>query len=182
MTVSRSKTKAEELLLQRGAASIAHPGGTLFAHLCRVAAILNSWGAGQDLEAAGLCHACYGTDGFSTSILGLDERPVLVDCIGEEGEAIVYLYASCDRSAVYPRLGGPNRSLFTDRFTGVSSPMDEQSMRSFMELTAANELDLVLAHPEAVTTWGADFHRLLLGARESLSQQALDAWEAAIAE
>jgi hypothetical protein len=176
------KTKAERLLLDRAAATIAHPGGTLFEHLRRVAQTLESWDASEALQAAGLCHACYGTDGFPISLLDLDERPLLAEAIGSEGEAIVYLYASCDRSAVYPRLGSPGQLQFTNRFTGRSSQLEEQSSRNFLELTAANELDLVLAHPESGLAWGPDFHRLLLRGRRWMSPQALDAWETAIAD
>ena len=53
-----------EALASRGAAGIAHPGGTLLAHLERVHALLTEWGARPAVRLAGLCHAYYGTDRF----------------------------------------------------------------------------------------------------------------------
>jgi hypothetical protein len=174
------RNKAKALLLDRGAADIAHPGGTLFEHLCRVAELLTTWGSSDDLQAAGLCHACYGTDGFATALLALEERPLLTESIGAEAEAMVYLYASCDRSAVYPRFGVSGQLVVTNRFTDESSAAGDRSARNFLELTAANELDLILVNPESAATWGPDFHRLLLRAHEWLTPQALNAWEASV--
>ena len=57
-------TMALQMLEAADAAHIQHPGGTLMAHLKRVKALLDSWGARPALAAAGLCHAFYGTDGF----------------------------------------------------------------------------------------------------------------------
>jgi hypothetical protein len=95
---------AEWLLRERGASEIEHPGGTLLEHTRRVGELLRTWGADEDLQAGGFCHACYGTDGFAIAMLALTERRVLTETIGPKAEAIVYLYASCDRQAVYPRL------------------------------------------------------------------------------
>lgn len=174
------KPRAERLLLDRGASEIAHPGGTLFEHVRRVGEMLLSWGSSENVQAAGLCHACYGTDGFATAPLRLHERPLLTEAIGADAEAIVYLYACCDRSAVYPRLGVSNPLFVTDRFTSTTSALGEQCTRDLLELTAANELDLVLIHPHTAPTWGVQFHRLLLRGRDWLSPEALAAWEAAV--
>ncbi|HLK77371.1 MAG TPA: hypothetical protein VKU77_27440, partial [Streptosporangiaceae bacterium] len=130
-------------LRERGAERLPHPGGTLHAHLTRVAALLAEWGADEELQAAGLCHAAYGTDGYAPALLGVDERPVLRDLIGVRAESLVYLYASCRRSAVYPGLGRERPVPFLNRFTGATRTPPEREIRAFAELTAANELDVV---------------------------------------
>jgi hypothetical protein len=56
----------------------------------------NEWTL-QDLQAVGLCHACYGTDSFSAALLPLEQRDDLTEALGVEAGAIVYRYASCDR-------------------------------------------------------------------------------------
>jgi hypothetical protein len=173
-------TGAEQLLLERGAGTLDHPGGTLFEHVRRVAEILRCWAASDDLQAAGLCHACYGTDGFAPSLLGLDERPRLAEMIGPGAEGIVYRYASCDRSAVYPRLRDTGPLLFTDRFTGLSAEIDDGDADAFVELTAANELDLVRVNPGWASTWAPGFLELLQGARPRVSDVAVGAWTEAM--
>ncbi|GAA2066835.1 hypothetical protein GCM10009801_13670 [Streptomyces albiaxialis] len=138
--------QALAFLRRSGAESIAHPGGTLLAHLQRVREQLSVWGARPALQLAGLCHAFYGTDGFSTALLALDRRTDLAAVIGTEAEAIVYLYASCDRKATYPVLT-QRGSAFHDRFTGLRQMPQPRHRRDFAELTVANELDLARADP-----------------------------------
>ncbi len=135
-------TAEPALLVERGADAIDHPGGTLGAHLRRVAARLAGHGVDETTRRAGLWHAAYGTDGFPTALVGLDERDLVADAIGAEAEEQVYLYASCDRTATYPGLGDPVVT-FTDRFSGAAGGMPRQRLRTFAAVTVANELDIV---------------------------------------
>lgn len=144
-----SRREIEEFLIDRGAAEIPHPGGNLFDHLIRVEEILSEWDASTALRTAGLCHATYGTDGFRTSLLGAGERAALRALIGSDAERLVYIYGCCDRNVVYPQLGAHRDIEFRDRFTGTSIPLSEVELRSFLDLTVANELD-VMAHNEDV--------------------------------
>lgn len=135
-------TGEPDLLVRRGADDIDHPGGTLGAHLRRVAERLARHGVDEVTRRAGLWHAAYGTDGFPRALVGLDERHLVTATIGEEAEAQVYLYASCDRSATYPGLGDPIVT-FTDRFSGAAGGLPRERLRTFAAVTVANELDIV---------------------------------------
>jgi hypothetical protein len=179
-----------DMLVERGAGAIAHPGGTLLEHLIRVQALLEEWGASEDVQMAGLCHACYGTDGFPASLLRLDERLVLAAGIGRRAEGWVYLYASCDRGAVYPALRAPAPPRapataappapaplkFRDRFTGQTSLVAELDAAVLAELTAANELDLVMVNPAWAATVGAGLFELMRDIGPRLSPPARDGW------
>jgi hypothetical protein len=136
------------LLRERGADTLDHPGGTLLAHLVRTGERLKRSGAAPVLVTAGRWHAAYGTDGFATALFDLDERALVAREIGEEAEAIVYRYGSCDRRFVYPQIGGQEPVQFRDRFTGTLSTVNDPALRLFAELTVANEVD-VLAHSES---------------------------------
>jgi len=166
------KPPALDLLVRRGAGRIEHPGGTLLEHLRRVSSLLEEWGAGDEVQAAGLCHACYGTDGFPVSLLDLDERPLLVSCIGSQAEAWVHLYASCDRAVAYRDFGEPGSLRFRDRFSDMTRELPEHDAAVLVELTAANELDIVMVNP----AWGAqvapELLDLLRSARRRLSEAA----------
>src|SRR5690242_18814126 len=135
--------KVSEFLLERGAGRLPHPGGTLFEHLGRVAALLATWGADETLQTAGLCHACYGTDGYDAALVRPLDRTCVVELIGTKAESLVYLYCSCDRRATYPQLGRSGPVPFRDRFTSEHVYPPEESVRAFVELTAANELDVM---------------------------------------
>ncbi|WP_030712386.1 DUF6817 domain-containing protein [Streptomyces sp. NRRL F-2580] len=163
--------RAVAWLRELGAQDLAHPGGTLLTHLERVRGLLASWGARPALQRAGLCHAFYGTDGFPTALLPLARRAELAEVIGEEAEAIVYLYAACDRAASYPTLAD-GEAAFRDRFTGrVHSPA-VQLRRDFAELSAANELDLARIDPAFREAWGAALLQLFGRFRGLLSEPA----------
>ncbi|MFG2718921.1 DUF6817 domain-containing protein [Streptomyces sp. NPDC048416] len=136
------------MLETAGAAGIEHPGGTLLAHLLRTSELLAAWGARPALVSAGLCHAFYGTDGFPVALMDLDRRTELAAAIGTEAEHIVYVYASCDRTASYRQLA-EDKGVFMDRFTGESTCPAAQERQDFAELTAANELDLAGVSPRS---------------------------------
>ena len=137
-----------ELLRQRGAEQIEHPGGTLLDHLQRVAARLAGYGADGTLQDAGLVHAAYGTDGFDTALLTLEERPLLREATHQDVEELVYRYAATDRLPFYRQLD-QDLVVWTDRFTNRSVTFDPADVAPLVELTVANELDVV-AHSEQV--------------------------------
>jgi xanthine/CO dehydrogenase XdhC/CoxF family maturation factor len=163
-------------LRDRGADHIEHPGGTLLAHLRRVAATLAAWGADADIETAGLCHATYGTDGFDRSLLDVSRRGELRDLVGERPEALVYLYGSLDRAVVYPRLGGPPPVTFRDRFTGREFEPVVADVRAVVEITAANELDVLAHNAELAARHEVGLRRLFERSRDLLSAPARAAW------
>ncbi|MEU5318819.1 DUF6817 domain-containing protein [Streptomyces sp. NPDC021056] len=163
--------EADSLLRELGAEGIPHPGGTLLAHLHRVRTRLATWNARPVLQLAGLCHAFYGTDGFPQVLLPLDRRSDLVAAIGEEAEAIVYFYASCDRKATYPTLADPG-SPFHDRFSGRAHAPGPALRRDFAELTAANEIDLAAGDPAFRDRYGPDLLALFTRFRALLSRPA----------
>ncbi|MER5833286.1 DUF6817 domain-containing protein [Streptomyces sp. NPDC002130] len=172
MTASLAESgPAVALLSGLGAADIAHPGGTLLAHLTRVQWQLAAWGARPALQLAGLCHAFYGTDGFPSALLPLDRRGELAAAVGVEAEAVVYLYASCDRRATYPTLADADGP-FHDRFTGLSHTPEPQARRDFAELSAANEIDLARLDPAFRDQWGPELLSLFTRVRSLLSRRA----------
>ncbi|MFF9815241.1 DUF6817 domain-containing protein [Streptomyces sp. NPDC014006] len=165
-------THVEDFLRDHGADRIPHPGGTLLAHLMRVTRLLGGWGADLDVQAAGLCHAAYGTDGFGQALLRTTERATLADLIGERAEALVHLYGSCDRDAVYPLLGGDAPVVLRDRFTGDEQTPCDADLRAFMEITAANELDVLAHNKDLAARYGAALYGLFTRSRDLLSAAA----------
>lgn len=168
---------AVELLRRLGATGVEHPGGTLLAHLGRVADLLEEWAARPALCLAGLCHAVYGTDGFATALLPVERRAELASVIGSEAEELVYGYGSCDRKASYPGLA--DGGVFVDRFTGAEVTLSTGQRRDFAELTAANELDVVRHSVEPRRNWADALLGLFTRIRPLLSAAA---WETCRAE
>ncbi|MBO3745947.1 hypothetical protein J5X84_07695 [Streptosporangiaceae bacterium NEAU-GS5] len=165
---------ALRLLRQLGAETVPHPGGTLLNHLIRVNDRLVRWKAAPATVTAGLCHAFYGTDGFPHGLLGLAERDRLTEIIGPEAEDLVYRYCACDRAHVYPQLGVADPVEFRDRFTSQAAPVAARDLAWFVELTAANELDLADHDPSFAAKYGSDLLALFARTRPLLSAAA---WE-----
>lgn len=145
-----------ELLRGHGAEAIPHPGGTLLVHLRRVERRLRGHGADNVLRLAALAHAVYGTDGFDTYLLGLDQRHVLAEATSDEVEQLVYLYAACDRSKTWRRLRETNE--VHDSWTGEVVRPTPVVLGRFADLSIVNELDVVEHSAEA----GAEFAKPLL--------------------
>jgi hypothetical protein len=145
MTDSRAGTRAAavDFLRARSADTIPHRNGSLLEHLLATEEILRSWGSAEPLCLAGLCHAAYGTDGFALSLVPLADRSLLAETAGAAVEKIVYLYASCDRAVVYPQLPGRGPVAFRDRFVDGTVEPSEDELRDFVDLTLANELEIV---------------------------------------
>ncbi|HEY7482925.1 MAG TPA: hypothetical protein VH912_00560 [Streptosporangiaceae bacterium] len=163
--------KAHQLLIACGARDIAHPGGTLLAHLERVHLLVSQWGARDAVRLAGLCHAFYGTDGFPTALGDVARRSDLERVIGTEAEELVYVYAACDRGFTYPRLTAEPAAI-KDRFTGAVLRPSPGLRRDFAEITAANELDIVTVNADLRARYGAELHELFTSWRGLLSDHA----------
>lgn len=145
-------------LRQRGAETIDHPGGTLYAHLSRVHDRLGRLGLGADVQLAGLAHAVYGTDGFDLVLLDPANRTTLRDLIGEPAERLVYLYGACDRSRTWRRL--PDTGEVWNRFANEVESLDPMLLQPFVDLSVVNELDVVEQDPTVAEKHGAYFRSL----------------------
>ncbi len=174
-TVDRERVGT--FLSSREAERLAHPGGTLYEHLCRVSMLLSDWGADETIQMAGLCHACYGTDGFDHAMVDVTDRQTLVELIGPTAEGLVYLYCSCDRAATYPLLAGDGPVAFRDRFTGRVHTPSQREVRAFLEITAANELDALAHNHTLLSEHGAELFTLFKRMRNCLSETA---WRACV--
>ncbi len=174
-TVDRERVAT--FLCSREAERLTHPGGTLYEHLCRVSMLLSDWGADEAIQMAGLCHACYGTDGFDHAMVDVTDRQTLVELIGPTAEELVYLYCSCDRAAVYPLLAGDGPVAFRDRFTGRLHTPSQREVQAFLEITAANELDALAHNRTLLSEHGAELFTLFKSTRRYLSETA---WRACV--
>jgi len=157
-------------LRERGAESIEHPGGTLYAHLCRVQQRLAALGAVTYLQLAGLTHAAYGTDGFNRALLPWTDRAALRAVVGDEAEDLVYLYGACDRDHTWSTLAGTGT--VHDRFTGERRTLDAGQVVPFVDLSIVNELDVIEQNPAMLDRHG-DYFRTLFAAWEPVTSPSV---------
>lgn len=149
---------ARRWLRQRGAEAISHPGGTLYAHLCRVQERLAALGSDGAAQLAGLTHAVYGTDGFDLCLLDWTNRAALRDLVGEDAETLVYLYGACDRKRSWRELATTNKVF--DRFTKECMTLSPLQVQPFVDLSIVNELDVIEQDRSVADKHGAYFREL----------------------
>jgi hypothetical protein len=159
-------------LKSHSAEQIAHVKGTLLAHLEGTCALLRNWGNPIELCLAGLCHTVYGTAGFPLQFLDISRRSELRRLIGSQAEELVYFYASCDRSHLYPQIESGSPVRFRDRFSGSIFAPDDGLFKSFLELTLANELEIMRADPVLVEQTRTSFVPLFARCQGFVSDSA----------
>lgn len=159
------------LLRQRSADTIAHPGGTLYTHLVRVHDRLAGHGLPEWVALAGLAHAAYGTDGFDTALLTLDERPLLRAAAGEQAEQLVHRYAACLRKATWRPLARTRQ--LHHRFDGTVETLTAEQLRPLVDLSIVNELDLCEQSPEVAARYGGYFREVFASWAELASPAVL---------
>ncbi|MGC4746130.1 DUF6817 domain-containing protein [Micromonospora sp. DT201] len=158
-------------LRDHGAERIAHPGGNLYGHLCRVSERLAVLGCGSEVQAAGLTHAVYGTDGFDLALLDRADRAVLRDLVGADAEELVYLYGACDRGRTWRELAETGQVF--DRFECHVRTPDAAQLRSLIDLSIVNELDVVEHDPAVAGRHGAYFRELFASWAALASEQVI---------
>ncbi|WP_328653441.1 hypothetical protein OG598_06100 [Micromonospora sp. NBC_00330] len=158
-------------LRRHGAEQIAHPGGNLYAHLCRVSERLAVLGCNRKVQAAGLTHAVYGTEGFDLTLLDRSDRAVLRNLVGADAEELVYLYGACDRGRSWRELARTGEVF--DRFTDQVRTPDETQLRSLVDLSIVNELDVIEHDPAVADRHGAYFRELFASWGPIASEQVI---------
>ena len=196
---------ARMYLTSHSAEQVPHVGGSLLKHLTGTCDLLRQWDRPGEICLAGLCHTMYGTDGYPNPLEDPTRRDKLAAIIGHKAEELVYFYASCDRGWLYPQLapgalvgihdveaakqrlkqgvvaGAPLESsagaviTFRDRFSGKVIIPYPEVFASFLELTFANELEIIRRQwphlpDQNRILWQAIFERC----RELVSEAAYD--------
>ena len=159
-------------LESRSVEDVAHVHGNMLPHLEGTFELLQKWGNPAPLCIAGLCHSVYGTDNFEVAILDVSQRDELRALIGPEAEAIVYLFASCDRRHLYEQVGRSSPIQIRNRFTGEVFVPDSLSLKMFFELTFANELQLVGSNAAWIESSRPMFESLFTRCRGLVSEAA----------
>lgn len=149
-----------ENLMKLGAGGIDHIDGSLIEHLKGTKQLLIEWGSSVELQDAGLYHAAYGTDGFDERLISTEQREKIAEIIGHTAEGIVYEYCACDRDDFFAKIGEDTHPQFKNRFTKKKYCLSESMLRSFCELTAANEIEIAIDNSDFLKQYGEELNHL----------------------
>ncbi|MGH1505462.1 MAG: alpha/beta fold hydrolase [Acidimicrobiales bacterium] len=148
------RRRTDRLTTEAGLACIPHPGGTLGEHLRRTGDLLRRWRMEPWIEDAGRVHAIYETDGFAAETSIAVERETVTAAIGSRAEALVTLYGTCDRERSLATMA-TDAPTVVDRHGGPPVALDASTLRAFVHLTVANELDALTHSDELRRAHGA---------------------------
>lgn len=115
-----------------------HSGRMLLDHLVGTHDLLRAWGASETVCLAGLYHSIYGTRRFRHQSWPLNDRDTIRALIGDDAEALVYLFCVTDRPRAFLySIGGA----IYDHYRQKSVPLPRAALRDLLEIEAANLLE-----------------------------------------
>jgi hypothetical protein len=92
-----TRDKIQSFLALIGADTVKHSGRNLWTHLLNVYDILKAQGYKQSICSAGGLHSIFGTTIFTKQMLTKEQRPIVVNLIGEEATQLVELFSTMKR-------------------------------------------------------------------------------------
>lgn len=141
-----------------GCGSISHSRRTLLDHLIGTYRLLSGWGAPQPLCLAGLFHSVYGTESFHPSAPVRTSRDRIRDTVGEEAEAIVWLFGMKESGSFRRCLSSflsssDNRNDLTllNRIDLQKMPCLRQQFEYLINLSFANSVEQAQLRPDLIT-------------------------------
>jgi len=170
--------RIDRFIALAGGQDLAHPGGTLGAHLHRVGDTLRRWGEEPSVVDAGRLHAAYGTQGFGVPSAELATRDHLLRFVNADAERLIELYCRCDRQPSYASWSS-SAPVVVAREGGANLSLKDAERRALIALTVANELDVMQHDRNLAQTHGAALKRIFMGWcpwLPAIAQDELDAW------
>ena len=161
----------ERQVREFGTQGIFHFGRPLTAHLIDTAKWLDKWGASSTLVRAGAFHSIYGTEEFREKAVSLDQRPKFQQIIGQDAEALVYLFCMANRHTfIDGQVSAPYRIALPSLGTDVE--IDDPTFTALLEIEAANIVDGALHQPDAPPAAGPFWLARFESVKSKLSIQA----------
>ena len=129
-----------KFLRENGAERIEHSNESLLDHLLETRAVLESWGARRELCDAALFHSVYGTQFLGDELIGTDRRDELRALIGDEAEAVAFLWHGIKRETLADNLGR-DEDLRIEFRDGSEVPITRQQFADLVNLMVADAVE-----------------------------------------
>lgn len=140
MPIGKERTERIKLLDRVPVKGIEHFGRTLEEHLIGTHDLLDQWQNTESVCLAGLFHSVYGTKTFSTNALTTESRKYVRSLIGEQAEALVFVFGMSDRKRLLLDNHSPPYR-WIDHRTGEQTEIDEKFLNTLVEMEVANFIE-----------------------------------------
>ena len=163
-----------------------HSGEHLLDHLLATRALVESWGARPALCDAVLFHSVYGTEFLGEGIVGTERRAEVRTLIGDESEALAWLWHAVRRESLADNLGR-SENLRVDCRDGTVASLSRQQFEDLVNLMIADAVEQLprrgAESAERQQKWLSPFLRVAmpqaaLAARECFRRQGAGAGQA----
>jgi len=127
-----------------------HSDRGLLDHLLGTRQLLVEWEARPALCDAGLFHSVYGTDHYELKAIPLTMRNEVQQLIGDEAEALVWLFCTMRRETLFQNPGREGELRVQHRLTDEWLPLTKIQFQDLLTMTIANTLE---AFPRCSWFW-----------------------------
>jgi Domain of unknown function (DUF6817) len=118
-----------------------HSERSLLDHLLGTRRLLTRWEAPPAVCDAGLFHSVYATEHYETPALPLDKRTQVQQLIGQEAEALAWLFCVMRRETFDQNVGRTREFTVQDRRTTEWLPLTAAQFEALVTMTFANTLE-----------------------------------------
>lgn len=126
---------------------VPHSNHSLLDHLIGTAAVLQGWSCDEPVCLAGLFHSVYGTEGFKTVLVTIDEREDVAKHIGVRAERLSFLFSQMDRRSFYSHVYEKSRSRVRLYDIAEEIDIDWRDQQDIMAMIWANTVDQLYRMP-----------------------------------
>ena len=140
MPIGKERSERLKLLDRVPVEDMEHFGRPFKEHLIGTHDLLDRWRNSAIVCLAGLFHSVYGTRTFPTAALSTESRDDVRSLIGEEAEALVFVFGMSDRRHLLLENHAPPYC-WVDHRTGEQAEIDEKFLNSLVEMEVANFIE-----------------------------------------
>jgi hypothetical protein len=140
MPIRKERSERIKLLDRVPVKVVEHFGRTLTEHLIGTHDLLDQWQNSKNVCLAGLFHSIYGTKTFSPAELPTESRDDVRLLIGEQAEALVFVFGMSDRKCLLLENRSPPYR-WTDHRTGQQTEICDDLLNSLVEIEIANFIE-----------------------------------------
>lgn len=137
-------------LRQANTDGMPHTDGVLLDHLVGTRRLLVEWEARPAVCDAGLFHSVYGTEYYEPKAIPLTMRHEVQQLIGEEAEALAWLFCMMRRESLFENVGRAGEFRVQHRFTDEWLPLTRTQFEDLFTMTLANSWE---AFPRCSWMW-----------------------------
>ena len=142
-----SRHKAPPIIINKlreiGCDETSHMNRDLLNHFQGTYRLLRKWNNNESVCLAGLCHAIYGTETFSSNLVPLKNRQKIANLIGSEAEQLSFYYSIINRKDFTESLNNKDNLKIKSHSSSKIISITELEFKQLVETFLADRLEQI---------------------------------------